>query len=80
MWAFRKLTQFVEYKPEEQEWGVFVDTVNPKNTSKRCNECGYVHDDDRHRDEFECQQCGKQNRADYNAVSGLRPAGSKVTA
>jgi IS605 OrfB family transposase len=68
-WAFRKLKQFVEYKAEEQ--GVFVDTVNPKNTSKRCNECGCVHDDNRHRDEFECQRCGKQNHADYNAAKNV---------
>ena len=69
MWAFRKLKQFVEYKAEEK--GVFVDTVNPKNTSKRCNECGYVHDDNRHQDEFECQRCGKQNHADYNAAKNI---------
>jgi IS605 OrfB family transposase len=69
MWAFRKLKRFVEYKAEEQ--GVFVDTVNPKNTSKRCNECGCVHDDNRHRDEFECQQCRKKNHADYNAAKNI---------
>ena len=69
MWAFRKLKQFVEYKAEEQ--GVFVDTVNPKNTSKWCNECGCVRDDNRHQDEFECQRCGKQNHADYNAAKNI---------
>ncbi|WP_394294970.1 zinc ribbon domain-containing protein [Haloquadratum walsbyi] len=43
---------------------MFVDTVNPKNTSKRCNECGSIQDDNRYRDEFECQRCGKQNHVD----------------
>ncbi|WP_048075048.1 zinc ribbon domain-containing protein [Haloquadratum walsbyi] len=42
LWAFRKLKQFVEHKPEEHS--VFVDMMNPQNTSKRCNECGCVHD------------------------------------
>jgi transposase, IS605 OrfB family, central region len=68
-WAFRKLKRFVEYKAEEE--GVLVDTVNPKNTSKRCNECGSVRDDNRHRDEFECQRCGNQNHADYNAAKNI---------
>ncbi|WP_394324645.1 zinc ribbon domain-containing protein [Haloquadratum walsbyi] len=53
MWAFRTLTQCVEYKAEGRS--IFVDTVNPKNTSKRCNDCGSVRDDNRYRDEFECQ-------------------------
>jgi putative transposase len=69
MWAFRKLKQFVEYKAEER--GLFVDTVNPKNTSKRCNECGSVRDDNRYGDKFECQRCGKQNHADYNAAKNI---------
>jgi hypothetical protein len=37
-WAFHKLKQCVEYEAEQQ--GVFIDAVNPKNTSKRCNDCG----------------------------------------
>lgn len=69
MWAFRKLKSLVEYKAEEQ--GVFVDTVNPKNTSKRCNECGCVREDNRHQSEFECQACGKSNHADYNAAKNI---------
>ncbi len=35
----------------------------------------YVADED-----YECLDCGYQNHADYNAVAGLHPAGSKVTA
>jgi len=37
-----------------------------------------THDDNRHGEDFECLDCGYQNHADYNAVAGLRPAGSKV--
>ena len=69
MWAFRKLKQYVVYKAKEED--VFVDTVNPKNTSKRCNECGSVRDDNRHRNEFDCQRCGNQNHAEYNAAKNI---------
>ena len=69
IWAFRKLKNFVKYKAEER--GLFVDTVNPENTSKRCNECGCVRDGNRHGNEFECQRCGKSNHADYNAAKNI---------
>jgi IS605 OrfB family transposase len=68
-WAFRKLKAFVEYKAEYE--GLFVDTLNPRNTSKRCNECGFVHDNNRHSGEFACRRCGKQNHADYNAAKNV---------
>ncbi len=68
-WAFRKLKEFVEYKAEYE--GLFVDTTNPRNTSKRCNECGFTHNDNRHAGEFECQSCGKSNYADYNAAKNV---------
>ncbi|ELY52211.1 RNA-guided endonuclease InsQ/TnpB family protein [Natronorubrum bangense] len=68
-WAFRKLKDFVEYKAEFE--GLFVDTTNPRNTSKRCNECGFTHDDNRHAGQFECQSCGRTNHADYNAAKNV---------
>ncbi|WP_233710783.1 transposase [Natronococcus pandeyae] len=52
--------------------GLCVDTTNPKSTSKRCAECGFIHDDDRlSRDTFECQKCGNRNHADYNAAKNV---------
>jgi len=36
----------------------------------------WMHEDNRHQGEFECQQCGKQNHA-YNAVSVQRAAKSR---
>nr|WP_217920508.1 RNA-guided endonuclease TnpB family protein [Halolamina sp. CBA1230] len=69
-WAFDRLYEYVEYKAEAR--GLFVETTNPKNTSKRCAECGYIHDNNRpSRDMFECQQCGNQNHADYNAAKNV---------
>lgn len=69
-WAFDRLYRYVEYKAESE--GLFVDTTHPKDTSKRCAECGFIHDDNRPaRDSFECQQCGNQNHADYNAAKNI---------
>jgi len=69
-WAFDRLYEYVTYKAEAE--GLFVDTTNPKNTSKRCAECGFVHDDNRpSRDSFECQKCDNRNHADYNAAKNV---------
>ncbi|MDQ2051198.1 transposase [Natronolimnohabitans sp. A-GB9] len=68
-WAFRTLTEFVEYKAETE--GIFVETVEPQNTSKRCADCGFTHDGNRAGNEFECQSCGKRNHADYNAAKNV---------
>jgi putative transposase len=69
-WAFNRLYEYVKYKADAE--GLFVETTDPKNTSKRCAECGFVHDDNRpSRDTFECQQCGNQNHADYNAAKNV---------
>jgi len=69
-WAFNRLCEYVEYKAEAE--GLFVDMTNPKNTSKRCAECGFIHDENRPmRDTFECQNCGNRNHADYNAAKNV---------
>ena len=69
-WAFDRLYEYVEYKAEME--GLFVETTNPKNTSKRCSECGFIHDDNRpSRDTFVCQKCGNRNHADYDAAKNV---------
>jgi len=69
-WAFNRLYNYVEYKAEAE--GLFVDTTDPKNTSKRCAECGFVHSDNRQsRSAFECQECGNRNHSDYNAAKNV---------
>ncbi|QCC49734.1 transposase [Halapricum salinum] len=69
-WAFDRLFNYVEYKASFE--GLFVDTVNPKNTSIRCAECGYIHESSRQsRSEFECGNCGNRNHADYNAAKNI---------
>ena len=70
VWAFNRLTDYVEYKAAIH--GIEVVQTNPRNTSKRCAECGFVADANRPtRDTFACQQCGNRNHADYNAAKNV---------
>ena len=69
LWAFHRLYEYVAYKAIEQ--GVEAVQVGPRNTSKRCSTCGFTHDDNRHGEEFDCQDCGYQNHADYNASKNI---------
>jgi IS605 OrfB family transposase len=76
-WAFRTLYEQAEYKAEAV--GISVKQVGSAYTSKRCAECGFTADENRPtRTDFRCQKCESEANADYNAVAGLRPAGSKV--
>ncbi len=68
-WAFRTLKEYVEYKATIE--GIFVVTVDPRNTSKKCADCGFTHDGNRRHTEFECQSCGNRNHADYNAAKNV---------
>jgi IS605 OrfB family transposase len=83
LWAFRRLYEYVAYKAKEQ--GVEAVQVDPRNTSKRCSTCGFTHDDNRHGEDFECQDCGYQNHADYNASKNIglqylrRPQKSEIS-
>ena len=76
-WAFRTLYEQVEYKAEAE--GISVKQVGSAYTSKRCAECGFTADENRPtRNDFRCVKCESEANADYNAVAGLRPAGSKI--
>ena len=71
-WAFQQLYEYVAYKAEEHD--IAVEQVDPKNTSRQCSTCGFTHRDNRDGEAFDCQMCGYQNHADYNAAKnvGLR--------
>nr|WP_206335657.1 RNA-guided endonuclease TnpB family protein [Natronolimnobius sp. AArcel1] len=63
-WAHRQLVDLVEYKAEAE--GISVEFVNPKNTSRRCPECGHTSKGNRVRQaEFECESCEATQNADY---------------
>ena len=71
VWAFRRLSEYVSYKAPEQ--GVSVEQVEPTHTSQRCSrtDCGFTHEDNRHGEHFECQKCGYEVNADYNAAKNI---------
>ena len=71
IWAFRRLFEYVSYKGPEQ--GVSVEQVEPNHTSQRCSrtDCGFTHDGNRHGEQFECQKCGYEVNADYNAAKNI---------
>lgn len=70
-WAFNQLQDYITYKAEE--YGILVDDVQPQYTSQRCShgECGITHEDNRDGGAFECQRCGKELHADYNAARSI---------
>jgi IS605 OrfB family transposase len=68
-WVFNRLSDYDEYKPEE--YGIDVEQVTPENTSRRCSHCGFPHPDNRADELFECQKCGYETHADYNAAKNI---------
>ncbi|MBP2250673.1 IS605 OrfB family transposase [Halarchaeum solikamskense] len=76
VWAFRRLSEYVSYKAPERS--VSVEQVESEYTSQRCSQtdCGFTHPDNRDGEHFECQKCGYEVNADYNAAKnvGLRYA------
>jgi IS605 OrfB family transposase len=70
-WAFRQLRSFVEYKAALA--GVPVVAVDPRNTSRACNQCGHCDQGNRRsRDHFACLRCGHSEDADLNAARNIR--------
>jgi len=63
-WAHRQLVDLVEYKTEAE--GICVEFVSPRNTSRRCPDCGHTSKGNRvTQAEFECESCGATANADY---------------
>src|SRR6056297_1545743 len=70
VWAFRRLSQYVEYKSEM--FGIKVEQVSPAYTSQRCSSCGFTHGSNRRsKDQFVCQKCEYELNADYNASKNI---------
>ncbi|MGL4611603.1 MAG: RNA-guided endonuclease InsQ/TnpB family protein [Trueperaceae bacterium] len=69
-WAFNELTQFIEYKATLA--GIPVVYVDPRNTSKECNQCGHIDKANRPSQAvFKCQACGHAAHADINASRNI---------
>jgi len=69
----------LEYK---QHWrGGAVVLVSPRNTSRKCSNCNYVHASNRtSQAKFLCLQCGHSENADVNAAKNILAAGHAVSA
>jgi putative transposase len=64
----------MEYKTKW--YGSHLILVSPKNTSRRCCQCGYTHEDNRQTQaDFICQKCGHNENADKNAANNIRRLG-----
>jgi putative transposase len=69
-WAFYHLRMYIAYKAA---WaGIPVRFVDPRNTSRTCNQCGHCEKANRqHQSSFKCQQCGFCLNADINAALNI---------
>lgn len=69
-WSFHQLRAFLTYKAKMH--GVRVELVDPRNTSRRCFECGHIAKENRRsQSEFQCVQCGHVAHADKNAALNI---------
>ena len=79
-WRYHQLQEYVAYKANEA--GIEVRKVNPRFTSRRCSECGYIvaEFDRKFRDanktagyttKFKCPKCEYEADPDYNAARNL---------
>lgn len=70
-WAFAQLRTFLEYKAKLA--GVEVVTIDPRNTSRECSQCGHIAKSNRRSQSvFKCRSCGFQLHADMNAALVIR--------
>lgn len=71
-WSYGELQNFVGYKV------VFYDSlmlkIDPYNTSKMCNKCGHVSDNNRPNGSimFRCEACGHTIHSDLNAANNIK--------
>ena len=73
-WPYALAQEMIMYKAKAK--GIPVEVVDPRNTSKTCRNCGYVHSSNRNRHQFECGECGYEVHADVNASMNIAFRGS----
>src|SRR5438132_3365979 len=72
-WSFAQLRFFLSYKAALA--GVPLYTVDPRNTSRTCSECGHCAQENRQSQAlFLCQACGHCDNADRNAAINISRA------
>lgn len=75
-WPFALFQEMIMYKAKSK--GIPVETVDPRNTSKSCRNCGYTHSSNRSSHEFICGECGYEVHADVNAAINIAIRGSEI--
>jgi len=73
-WSFNQLRQYISYKAILN--GVPVVLVNPRYTSKTCNNCHHIGN--RKGKIFRCNNCGNNMDADINASKNIATLGCSV--
>ena len=73
-WTYYQLQQFIEQKAKQ--YGIKVEYVNPRNTSQRCSNCGFISKENRPKGKkgasyFCCVECGYNVDADFNAALNI---------
>lgn len=72
-WSYYDLQQKIEYKAKENN--IEVIKIDPSYTSKRCNKCGNIHEENRDckkdQAKFKCVICGHEDNADINASKNI---------
>lgn len=69
-WTYYDLQQKITYKAEEA--GIVVEKIDPRYTSQRCSQCGYIDSENRPTQEvFHCLKCGMKRNADWNASQNI---------
>ena len=77
IWVPSKFYNLLEYKAKEI--GIEILKINPRNTSRRCSECGYIAKENRKTQSgFLCVKCGHKANADYNAAKNIALATKEV--
>lgn len=75
-WSYYELQSMIKYKAKQV--GITVNLINPKYSSQRCSKCGHIHEDNRiTQSNFNCQNCGFEDNADYNASKNISIAHTK---
>jgi len=68
-WSYSKVLKMLSLRCEE--FGIFLKKINPAYTSQTCSSCGFIHRNNRCREEFLCLKCGIDLDADYNAAKNI---------
>jgi len=69
-WTYYELQSYIEYKAKMN--GIATVYVNPKNTTKTCNKCGFINKEIKISDrKYICPECNEELDRDYNAAVNI---------